>query len=573
MKNQNRKWARWLTCGACAVVLVTLCAIALADVPVDKEHFPDPVFRQDILDTYENVKDGILTDDERNDVLQIVFYESEVKSLQGIAYFSNIIGISCSHSQLTGLDVSRNNKLETMSIFDNKMTSLILGNQPNLRKLTCYDNALTRLDLSGCSALSNLYCSNNQLKTLSLGSNTALSSLTCRDNPLTSLDLSQNTRLTSLNCGYSNIKTLDLSQNTALKELYCFRAPITQLNVSGCTKLNALNASNTLLTELDISSCSALCELVRTTNYTGTKTRTWGKTGETPYLSIPAMTRLIAGDTVIEPGAATAAVTEITLSKTQETLTITEEQPSPTLRLEATVTPTNADILFVTWSSSNTAVAAVDENGEVTGMQPGTALITCEARDGSGVQATCAVTVKNGRAVSVTKVTLSKAKATLNRTGTQPKPTLQLRASVTPETATNKAVTWTSSNAKVAKVDGNGKVTALRKGTAVITCTAQDGSGKSAACTITVKDAQVTKITLSKKKATLKVKETLQLKVKKFSPASPLNQKVKWSSSDKKVATVDKKGKVTAKKTGQCVITCTAQDGSRKSASCKITVK
>ena len=175
--------------------------------------------------------------------------------------------------------------------------------------------------------------------------------------------------------------------------------------------------------------------------------------------------------------------------------------------------------------------------------------------------------------IQVTGITLSKTKETLTRTGKTPKPTLTLTAKVSPADADNPAVTWSSDKPKVAKVDENGKITALSKGTAVITCTAKDGSGVKATCTVTVKDALVTKITLNKTKATLKVGKTLKLKVKKFAPASPLNSKVKWTSNKPKIAKVDKNGKVTALKKGTAIITCAAQDGSKKKATCKITVK
>ena len=185
----------------------------------------------------------------------------------------------------------------------------------------------------------------------------------------------------------------------------------------------------------------------------------------------------------------------------------------------------------------------------------------------------CEVVEEAPARISVEKIKLSQTKATLTRTGKQLSPTLQLEATVTPDDATNKAVTWTSSNAKVAKVDKNGKVTALKEGTVTITCKAKDGSGKEASCKITVKDTKVSKITLNKTKATMKAGKTLQLKVKKFTPASPVNQKVKWSTSNKKVATVDKNGKVKAKSAGTCKITCSSVENPKKKVTCTITVK
>ena len=179
---------------------------------------------------------------------------------------------------------------------------------------------------------------------------------------------------------------------------------------------------------------------------------------------------------------------------------------------------------------------------------------------------------KNQAYVPITDIILSENKFTLTRTGKQKKPTVTLKAEMAPGNATEQEVTWSSSKPTVAKVDKNGKVTALTAGKTTITCTAADGSEVKAKCVITVKDTKVKKITLNKTEATLKVGRTLKLKVKKFTPESPVNKDVTWSTSKKKVATVDEKGKVTALKAGKAVITCTAADGSGKKATCTITV-
>jgi uncharacterized protein YjdB len=144
-----------------------------------------------------------------------------------------------------------------------------------------------------------------------------------------------------------------------------------------------------------------------------------------------------------------------------------------------------------------------------------------------------------------------------------------LKATVSPSDATDKAVTWKSSNTKVASVSSNGKVTAKKVGTATITCTTKDGK-KTYTCKITVK-TPVTKVKLSKTKATLKKGKSVKLKAT-VTP-SKAYQKVTWKSSNTKVATVSSSGKVTAKKKGTATITCTAADGSGKKVTCKITVK
>lgn len=132
------------------------------------------------------------------------------------------------------------------------------------------------------------------------------------------------------------------------------------------------------------------------------------------------------------------------------------------------------------------------------------------------------------------------------------------------------AVKWKSSNTKVAAVK-NGKVTVKKAGKAVITATALNG--KKASVTLSAKPAavKVTKVQVTGSK-TMK-KGNIQILNLAVAPASADNTKVSWKSSNPKAATVDKKGKVTAKKKGTAVITATAKDGSKKKGSIKITVK
>ena len=170
-------------------------------------------------------------------------------------------------------------------------------------------------------------------------------------------------------------------------------------------------------------------------------------------------------------------VTKVELNKTSLTLDVGNSDT-----LIAAITPDNATDKSVTWESSAPGVATVDTSGKVTAVAPGTATITVTTTDG-GFTDTCQVTV-TAATVPVTGVTLSQTQASLyyNRTPN----TLTLTATVAPDNATNQAVTWTSSDSTVAAVDQNGVVTALARGTAVITATAADGRGASASCTVTV---------------------------------------------------------------------------------------
>jgi len=164
------------------------------------------------------------------------------------------------------------------------------------------------------------------------------------------------------------------------------------------------------------------------------------------------------------------AVSSVSLDKTSLSLT---EGESATLA--ATVKPDNATNKTVTWSSSNASVASVDASGKVTAVAEGTATITAKAGDKT---ATCTVTVKK-KVVAVSSVSLDKTslELTVGETAT-------LVATVIPDRATEKTVSWSSSSSSVATVDASGKVTAVAKGTATITAKA---GGKTAICTVTVK--------------------------------------------------------------------------------------
>ena len=169
--------------------------------------------------------------------------------------------------------------------------------------------------------------------------------------------------------------------------------------------------------------------------------------------------------------------------------------------------------------------------------------------------------------VDVEKVSLNKSATTLTEGESE-----TLTATITPSNATgDKTVKWSSSNEAVATVDSNGKVTAKKAGTAVITATSSNG--KTAGCTVTVKQKEIaiTGISLNKSTTSLTEGESETLTAT-ITPSNATGDKtVKWSSSNEAVAAVDSNGKVTAKKAGTAVITATSSNG--KSASCTVTVK
>ena len=236
-----------------------------------------------------------------------------------------------------------------------------------------------------------------------------------------------------------------------------------------------------------------------------------------------------------------------------ETLTLTE---GDTGTLTATLLPENADPVDITWTSSDEAIATVAD-GVVTAVYEGTASITASA---AGFEASCEVTVLH-RVIEVETVTLDRTEASVNEAET-----ITLTATVLPENADDKTVTWTTSDETVATVE-DGVVTGVKAGTAVITATSGSAS---ASCTVTVVHipVPVESVTLNETALTLVLDQEVQLTAT-VNPENADDPTVTWSSSNPEVATVSESGLVKVVGEGEAVITATAGE---QSATCAISV-
>lgn len=249
--------------------------------------------------------------------------------------------------------------------------------------------------------------------------------------------------------------------------------------------------------------------------------------------------------------------------------TATVERGS-SITLTATVTPANADNREVTWSTSNPSVAAVDPTtGRVTGAKVGTAVITVTTVDGN-YTARCTVTVTEPP-VHVSDVTLSQTTATLVYGGTL---NLATQVTVNPEDATDKSVTWSSSNPNVASVTDGVVVAGNTSGTAVITVASVDNPESKATCTVTVK-AQI--ILVQSIKLTpnridrLYVGQPVKVTAT-VTPANADNKTLVWKVAAGGDAYVDQEGNVTAIRAGYSRLMCSATDNGDSSASVWIPV-
>lgn len=181
----------------------------------------------------------------------------------------------------------------------------------------------------------------------------------------------------------------------------------------------------------------------------------------------------LAGSCSKEDSKENVVIPDIALNKSELTL-----EKGKTERLIASFTPAETPDKGHVWASSIPGVATVDETGMVTAVIPGEAVITVTALTGKKT-ATCKVTVVD-KVVRVTGVSIKPTESTMV-VGDD----LILEAVVTPENATNKAVTWSSGDSKIASVDATGKVTAIAEGKVTIEATTNDGD-KTASCQITI---------------------------------------------------------------------------------------
>jgi uncharacterized protein YjdB len=221
--------------------------------------------------------------------------------------------------------------------------------------------------------------------------------------------------------------------------------------------------------------------------------------------------------------------------------------------LAASVLPDNASDKAVQWTSSDTSVATVDQNGTITAIGVGKTTITASV---GGFSASCSVSV----VIPVTSISLDTNLLLLTKGAVA-----VLTATVSPDDATDKTVQWSSDNPSVATVDKNGRVTAINAGNAVITASA---GGFSVSCSIVCMVIPVSAVVLDKTSLSL-ARGSSEVLSATVLPKDATDKTVQWSSDNPSVATVDQNGHVTAVNRGDATITASVGDVSAK---CSVSV-
>ena len=245
-----------------------------AEKTVEIIDIPDANFKTVLLKRFDLDKDGEISVEEAQKVTYLSLENNNIKSLEGLQYFTSITYMSCYNNQISEIDLSKCTQLERLTVGENNLTSLDISQNLKLKELNCAYNSISYLDVSNNQELTRLYCiynnlssldvsknlelkelqcSNNNLNSLNVRNNRSLTYLTCANNNLTDIDVSQNTLLETFYCCSNQFSSFDLSKNINLTRFECCKNQVTNLDFSKNTKLVFINCYDNLLTTLDVS--------------------------------------------------------------------------------------------------------------------------------------------------------------------------------------------------------------------------------------------------------------------------------------------------------------------------------
>ena len=342
--------------------------IAEAEVPVSagsvaitSANFPDENFRQYVEDSFDMDMDGVLSDEERNEVYSIYVPSMEIASVKGIEYFPNLNDFTCYMNQITSLDISRNKQLERMDCSFNQLTKLNLKSNTLLSYLSCEENEIATLSVGACPVLAAMV--GKTPETFSYGGDTQYYAY-CDDNgnrvlvtdTTTKLSLSAGVKPTSVKLNKTGTKKLAKGNTLQLKATVRPANADQSVTWISSKKAVATVDEDGLVTAKKAGKAKIT---VRTSN------------GKKASVTIQVYN---------------AKPTKVKISASKKTVTV-----GKTLKLKATLTPSYA-VTTLKWSSSNKSVATVSSAGKVTGKGAGSAKITVTTANNKKATVTIKVT-------------------------------------------------------------------------------------------------------------------------------------------------------------------------------------
>jgi Leucine-rich repeat (LRR) protein len=172
---------------------------------------PDPAFKAFLIEYYDLNHNGEISFSEAKVVTSMPCHEyPEIKSIEGIEYFTELEQLSIARCNITSIDISDNINLLEFNCSETKLSSLDVSKNINLTYLICNENQLTYLDVSKNVKLVSLFCSDNQLTELDVSKNILLEIVHCDLNKFELLDFRFNIHLREIECIMASLKTLIL---------------------------------------------------------------------------------------------------------------------------------------------------------------------------------------------------------------------------------------------------------------------------------------------------------------------------------------------------------------------------
>lgn len=586
-------------------------------VALTAENFPDANFLAALKTCENGTPDGYLDNKEQYEDMN--FTGMNITNTQGIKLLTGSTVIILDDNPIEQIDVSNMTNLVELRLERCGLNTINITGCSNLATLSVIENNLTTLDFTGCTSLSSLRMNKNKLAFLNIDQQSVQKDLVGSDSanyqyPSVWMDsedciglsqfpgmradriynsswaskLQKGGTLEGQNIKVDTSATVGTEKDSRafLVRYYysCFGGTGTSyakarmrvdMDAKQLAKSITLNKSTLTMQSGEtqkltatISPSTAYYETgdwsssnvnVATVDSQGNVT---AKGAGTAIISCTAKDPgKVKGTCTVTVGQSAVPVSSITLSKQSLSLEV-----GNTSTISATVNPSNATNKNVSFTSLNTNIATVSQNGTITAKAAGNTTIRCTAQDGSGKYADCQLTVTK-KTVTVHSVSLSATNVKLAVNGTK---TLTPVVSVTPDESQYKGVTFTSNNPSVATVDSQGLVTAKAVGTAVITCASKENPNVSAKATINV-IVPVSDVVFAKSREIITVGQGKSL-THYIYPDNATDQSVSYRSSDTNIVTVNN-GWIQGIKAGTATITCTSNDNPAASAKITIEVK
>ena len=527
---------------------------------IDETSFPDPVFRDYVLENIDFRKDGKLSYDEMILVKIISLKSLNVYDIKGVELFSELEELYCNSCALNSFNFTGMQNLKKLYCRDNKyaLGQVTVSDCPNLKSLTVYNCKASSLSISGCESISDLSCSYNQITDLDVSNLPDLYYLGCDSNQIKSLNFDGCSNLNRIDCHYNYLESLDVSAlpyfetlycmankltslklNKKIDSLYCNGNELSSLDLSGLTKLMNLNCAYNSITKLDISSSMYLCSI-----YPGG----WDETKGLYKGSVKGYTCQLGFDDNVK----------VTSADSSEFVVDIDEKHFPDSEFRSYVSKNfdlnHDDKLDKLEIAAATSVDLYNKDAAtLKGVEYFTELerIYCPGNQLSSLD------ISKNKKLSI----LVCSSNNLKELDISDCPLL-----IKAYKEGNKTVTET-----VIKYEKKPEYNYIRCDKTLKIIVAKPTPTPTATPTATAKptakptSASSASLSLDKKTASVVCGKTLTLKATLKGSSS----KITWKSSNTKVATVDSKGKVTAAMAGEVTITATAAG---KSAKCTVTV-